>query len=177
VDRLTAYRTFGNPGYSPVRGKVRIYSNRWYFCTFQNVEHNPLIDYIGLAQGEYTELLPGEQARGERDSRLNHLNSMREHRGEVWQVTHPTHSGRKSWHPTQDGARRAVAAQLAEDARKLAEARASLAKQIARTDEELAGYALCNPPMSPVEFREWQAGMLPSCEAFYAQEPTIKQLR
>ena len=81
---LTSLRTFRNPGSSPVQG-TRIYNRRWYLCTFQNTKYT-----IGggryLAEGEYTKILPGKEARKARDASLNHLNALEEYTGSVWQV-------------------------------------------------------------------------------------------
>lgn len=75
-------RAFGAPSYTPAR-RVRVYRDRWYLATMQNVERDPRIDYVGLAEGEYTELVSGTEARERRDSRLNHLNHLVEYRGPV----------------------------------------------------------------------------------------------
>ena len=107
MNTLTAYRSFGDAGYSPVRGKVRIYNSRWYLCTFQKIDYD-IGGGMSLGAGEYTELLPGSGARTARDSRLNHLNSIEEHRGEVWRVIGATWLHRTSFHPS----RQAAAAQI-----------------------------------------------------------------
>jgi hypothetical protein len=52
----------------------------------QNVETDPMTDYVGLAEGEYTVLLPGNQARARRDSKLNHCNNVQEYRGPVYRI-------------------------------------------------------------------------------------------
>ena len=87
MDTLTAVRSFARPGYSPTQGRVRIFNSRYYRVTFQNVERDPRADYVGLAEGEYTELLPGKQARAARDNRLNHCNAIALHTGDVYRLT------------------------------------------------------------------------------------------
>ena len=90
MNKLSAIRTFQNPGFSPVRGKgrgkLRIFDNRFYMVTFQNMEVDTGRDYIGLADGEYTELLPGRQAREAREAHLNHCNAIVEYTGPVYSV-------------------------------------------------------------------------------------------
>lgn len=83
MNQLTAIRTFAKPSYCPVR-RTRIHNDRWYRVTFQNVETDPRCDYVGLGEGEYTQLLPGYKARQARDARLNHCNRIVEHTGSVY---------------------------------------------------------------------------------------------
>src|SRR5258708_27774035 len=52
----------------------------------QNIETEPRADYVGLAEGEYVELLPGDAARERRDARLNHCNAIAEYDGPVFAV-------------------------------------------------------------------------------------------
>lgn len=85
MNRLSAIRSFGNPGYSPAK-RVRIQNNKWYLVTFQNTESDPRTDYHGLAEGEYTQLLPGKDAREARDSHLNHCNHIADYPGPVFAV-------------------------------------------------------------------------------------------
>lgn len=85
MNTLTAIRTFAKPSFTPVK-HTRIFAERWYKVTFQNVETDPRCDYVGLAKGEYTELLPGNKAREARVARLNHCNNIQEWHGEVWEV-------------------------------------------------------------------------------------------
>ena len=85
MNRLTAYRTFGMASYTPAKG-VRLMDSKWYVVRFQNVERDPRTDYIGLAEGEYTELLRGSAARRARDAHLNHCNGIAEHKGPVYQL-------------------------------------------------------------------------------------------
>ena len=86
MNALTAVRSFARPGYCPVK-HVRIFDNRYYVVRMQNVETDPRCDYVGLAEGEYTELMPGNKARERRDSRLNHCNGIAEWTGPVYCVT------------------------------------------------------------------------------------------
>ena len=85
MNHLSAIRTFGKPGYTPAK-HTRIYDNRWYLCTFQNVETDSRFDYVGLGKGEYQELLPGLAAIQARDAHLNHLNALREWTGPVFRL-------------------------------------------------------------------------------------------
>lgn len=84
MNSLTATRTFAAPGYTPAR-HVRILSSAWYKVTMQNVEHGQG-DYAGLAEGTYTEILPGTEARKRRDAQLNHCNSIEVWTGSVWEL-------------------------------------------------------------------------------------------
>jgi hypothetical protein len=84
MDTLTAVRTFAKPGYTPTR-HVRIFADRWYLVTMQNVERGQG-DYMGLGEGEYTELLPGAKARERREARLNHCNAIAEYSGPVFEL-------------------------------------------------------------------------------------------
>ena len=83
MDKLTAIRTFAAPGFTPAR-HVKIFKDRWYRVRFQNVERDPRCDYVGLGEGEYTQLLPGAKAREARDARLNHCNGISEYHGSVF---------------------------------------------------------------------------------------------
>ena len=98
MDRLTAVRTFSKPGYTPAR-RVKVFAARWYRATMQNVEHDGLTDYIGLAPGEYTQIVPGTEARQRRNAHLNHLNRLVEYSGPVYRVTQYRY-GRASYLPT-----------------------------------------------------------------------------
>jgi hypothetical protein len=83
LDTLTAIRSFARPGYCPAK-RVRIYNQKWYLVTMQNVETDPRSDYVGLAEGQYVELMPGARARAARDAHLNHCNNIVEYRGPVY---------------------------------------------------------------------------------------------
>jgi hypothetical protein len=84
MDKLTAIRSFASPGFTPAR-RVKIFNDHWYLVTMQNVERGQG-DYLGLGEGEYSELLPGDKARERRDARLNHCNSIAEHSGPVFEL-------------------------------------------------------------------------------------------
>lgn len=138
------YRTFGDAGYSPAKGKVRIYNNRWYMVTMQNVEHDGLTDYIGLAAGTYRELVPGKEARERRDAHLNHCNAVQEYRGPVYGL-HRNERGRRRepvYYPSEEAAE--SAGQTWADT-ELAQCRTRLLREIerdrraaAKTREEFA---------------------------------------
>lgn len=85
MDYLTAYRTFGNSKYSPAKGKMRIHKDKWYHVTFQNTSRDQGDGYY-LEEGEYVELLPGDEARRARDAHLNHCNAIAEYNGAVYAV-------------------------------------------------------------------------------------------
>ena len=61
MNTLTVIRTFAHPGYTPAR-RVRISNSAWYRVTMQNVERDPRCDYVGLGEGTYTEILPGQKS-------------------------------------------------------------------------------------------------------------------
>ena len=82
MNKLTAYRTFGKPGYTPTK-HIRIYKDRFYRVTMQNTERDQGDGYY-LADGEYTELLDGVEAKRRRDAHLNHCNNIQEYHGPVW---------------------------------------------------------------------------------------------
>lgn len=90
MNHLTAIRTFAAPGFTPTKG-TRIFANRWYRVTMQNTERD-MGDGHYLAEGEYTELLPGNKARERRDARLNHCNRIEEWTGPVYAL-YTTHYG------------------------------------------------------------------------------------
>ncbi len=85
MNGLSVYRTFAKPGYSPVKGKVRIFDDKWYIVTFQNTETDQGDGHY-LVDGEYTQLMPGRAARNARDAHLNHCNAVSEHKGPVYAV-------------------------------------------------------------------------------------------
>lgn len=82
MNKLTAIRTFAAPGFCPVK-RTRIFANRWYKVTMQNTERD-MGDGYYLAEGEYVELIPGNEARRRRDARLNHCNRIEEWTGPVY---------------------------------------------------------------------------------------------
>ena len=85
MNGLTALRSYGKPGCCPAKG-VRIFNDCFYVVRFQNVETDSNPYYVGLAEGEYTELLPGFDARAARDRQLNHCNGITKWDGPVWRV-------------------------------------------------------------------------------------------
>ena len=106
MNRTTLLRTFASPAYRPRAARVRIYSDRWYIVTMQNVERG--MDYLGLGEGEYTELVPGADARDRRDARLNHCNRVTEHLGPVYRAAfnpYATNTERVTYHATEAAAR------------------------------------------------------------------------
>jgi len=174
MDRMTAYRNFGNAGYTPAR-KVKIYSDRWYLCTFQNVERNSLCDYIGLGEGEYTELLPGAKAREAKFAHLNHLNKVAEYTGQVWAVT-----DRLTQYTTSEVAASKLAAQInAEIDADHVKALAWYDKELAKSDEELfAFYGKCkdwpeHPQRELVRLKVRMQADLARCKAHYNQHRAI----
>ena len=101
----TAIRSFGRSGYCPVK-RTRIFANRWYLVTFQNIERDGLTDYIGLGEGEYTVLLPGDQARKARDAHLNHCNRIQDYDGPVFRCDSSVYGGNEqiTFHTSEEGA-------------------------------------------------------------------------
>lgn len=107
MDHTTLIRNFGSSAYRPRAARVRIFSDRWYTVTMQNVERGPG-DFLGLGEGEYTELVPGADARGRRDARLNHCNRVAEHTGPVYRAAfrpYATNPERVTYHATEQAAR------------------------------------------------------------------------
>ncbi len=106
MNKTTAYRNFGKPSYTPAK-QVKIYDTKWYLVTMQNTEHDQGDGYY-LAEGEYTLLLTGKQARDKREAHLNHCNKIAEYLGPVYHV-----SVRRYWHvePTIEYAVSEIAAQ------------------------------------------------------------------
>lgn len=151
MDRLTAIRTFAAPGFSRARGRVRIMDSKWYVVRFQNVEHGQG-DYVGLGEGEYSQLLPGRKAREARDARLNHCNGIAEHRGHVFELFASSYGGDlKScgWHVSELEATRAALAKRFEHD-----------KWIADCEKTLADYQA----KQAIKPEEWRAGAIRDCE-------------
>lgn len=182
MDALTAYRSFAKPGYSPARGKIRIYKDRWYLCTFQNTEHDQGGGYY-LAEGEYTELLPGGRARKARDARLNHLNAIEEHAGEVWEVVEVQRCSRSVWVVSEEAAARVADSIRAENAWNLARAEKEFAKHDAMTDADVvARYGLCAgwPGHEAEKLKEWRERSIADRvrnRIYWGTEPEIKRIR
>lgn len=170
MDRITAYRNFGNAGYTPTR-RVKVYSDHWYLCTFQNTESNPLTDYHGLADGEYTELLPGTKAREAKFAHLNHLNKIAEYTGQVWAVI-----DRFTQYTTSETAASKLAAKInagidADHVKTLA----WYDKELAKSDKELfAFYGKCkdwpeHPQRELARLKARTQADLAKCKAHYNQ--------
>ena len=144
MDRLTAVRTFAVPGFCPAK-RVRIYDDRWYSVRFQNVETDPRCDYVGLAEGEYTELLPGDLARRERDRRLNHCNAISEWTGNVYRLDTGQYghaNNRPTWYGYREDADAAVAAFLKKRDDWISACRKEAGRYFAETVESLKARAL-----------------------------------
>jgi hypothetical protein len=115
MDKLTALRTFGNPSISPAK-RTKIFADRWYLVTMQNVERDPRCDYVGLGEGTYQELLPGNKARERRDARLNHCNHIVEWDGNVYEAfasRYGSEAQHLAWFPTVDETFDAITAEKA----------------------------------------------------------------
>ena len=172
VNRLTAYRSFGNPGFTPTRS-FRIYSKRWYICTFQNTEHD-----IGgghyLAEGEYSELLPGIEARRARDSQLNHLNAIREHKGSIWSVRDPQRCNRITYHASQSHAKAKANEIIAKTKIDWAICEKHQLATTMRTNDDLTReYGQCSDWHGPEAYRAFWGGLHERNRAYYATQPTI----
>jgi hypothetical protein len=104
----------------------------------QNVERD--VDYIGLADGEYEELLPGSKARERRDATLNHCNSIREYVGPVWEVqVHKYRSeiGEKFWARSEEDVQAIVIKARTEQQQHMARWRREIELLQAETPESL----------------------------------------
>lgn len=180
MNRLSTYRTFGKSSYTPVK-RVRIYSNRWYLCTFQNVERDPRFDYIGLGDGEYQELLSGDKARQARDAHLNHLNDIKEWTGEVWEVTWHNHN--PQYVTSKDATNELIAQYRAEDARDFSKAYASVTKELSMSDAELLRiYGRCkdwpgHETQQLAKWRQFQSDNLEKCKAYYNAPIMVRKIR
>jgi len=179
MNHLTAIRNFANPGYTPTKGKIRIFDNRWYLCVFQNTEHDIGGGYY-LAEGEYTQVLPGKKARDARDSRLNHLNAIKEYDGPVWQLT--SIEGYITCYASEAEAKAEHDRQVAKNAKDAQKAFAHLNKEINYTDAEmLAHYGLCkdwpgNETAKIAEHRTYLAQLKADNEAYWARPIVIIQI-
>ena len=166
MNTLTAIRTFAKPGFCPVR--PRIFADRWYKVTFQNVERGQG-DYIGLGEGEYTQLLPGNKAREARDAHLNHCNAIQEWSGQVWEVF-TTSYGNMKQHPvyvsTEESAELTVEVSRREHKEwldKVAQSREMYAQKVSQG-------------------QEWAKGSIADCDRILAIgmstfDYTVKQIR
>jgi hypothetical protein len=113
----------------------------------QNTERD-MGDGYYLADGEYTELLPGSAARERREARLNHCNAIAEYSGPVFAVLtssygHWDTSRKPSYFPTEADALEFVRTERAKHEKWLQECEKQLAiyqaKYDAKPEEWLAG--------------------------------------
>lgn len=156
MDKLTAIRTFVKPRFTPAR-HIRIFDDHWYNVRFQNIERGQG-DYLGLGEGEYTQLLPGKKAREARDARLNHCNGISEYHGNVFAVF-TTHYGRMRENPDvyigssgSDAAMQCIAY--------VDEQYRAHQKWIADCQTELARHQTAQQAKP----EEWRAGAIADCE-------------
>ncbi len=84
MNTLTALRTFGRSSLCPAR-RVRIFRDRLYLVRMQNTSTDQGDGHY-LEEGEYVELVTGDEAKQRRDSRLNHCNAITEYTGPVFAV-------------------------------------------------------------------------------------------
>ena len=169
MNTLTAVRTFAKPGYCPVK-RTRIFADRWYKVTFQNVEHGQG-DYIGLGEGEYVQLLPGNKAREARDAHLNHCNAIQEYTGDVWEV-YTTHYGHMRQHPVYVSCRES--ADLTVELARLEHSK--WLQDVATSREKYAAGLLAKPNET------WRNGSIADCDRILAIgmttfDSTIKQIK
>ena len=183
MDRLSALRTFGNPSLTPVKIRIysarwyRIYSARWYVCTFQNTESD-IGGGLYLANGEYTELLPGNEARRARDARLNHLNAITEHAGQVWAVHNPQQYGRITYHGSEAEASQEIAS-IAQQARaQLALSLKEIDRQLSRTDADINNiYGQCSDWQGVEAWRDYYRGLADSNREWTSRQASMERIR
>lgn len=157
MDKLTAIRTFAAPGFTPAK-RVRIHKDRYYLVKMQNVETEPRADYVGLAEGEYLELLPGDAARDRRDARLNHCNAIAEYDGPVFAVLTSQYghwNNRKPHYSTS----------TADAEAHIAAKRAEHDNWIAGCEKELARYEIAQGARP----EDWRAGAIEDCKRVIAE--------
>jgi len=178
VNKLTAIRSFANPGFTPV--KLRIYNNRWYLFTFQNIRTDQGGGHY-LAEGEHTILLPGREARRARDRHLNHLNAIREHRGEVWEVT--SRDRLITYHASETAAEMEASRQMRKNAETVAEVFDFFATEMVKSDDEiLAMYGQChgwpgNEAKELAAYRESLIQRKAENEAYWLKEIPVKRVK
>ena len=176
MNKLTAMRTFGKPGFTPVRS-FRIYANKWYLCTFQNVERDPRCDYVGLGEGEYTEVLPGKLARRARDASLNHLNGITLWQGEVWSVTHTQHNN-TSYHTSQATATIKALEINAKNTADWADCQRDIDNQLAQTDDEIKRkYSKCSDWYGVAVWREGLKESRQQSAAYFRTQSIVERIR
>lgn len=153
MNQLTAIRAFAKPGFCPVK-RTRVFADRYYLVTFQNVEIDLCCDYVGLAEGEYTELLTGTKTREARDARLNHCNRIQEWEGSVFAVL-------TSQYGQWDTSRRPTYVISEQDAQVLVDrAHAVHNKWIADCEKQLASHEA----KYATKPEEWLAGAIRDCK-------------
>lgn len=181
MDKLNAYRTFRKSSYTPV--DKRIYKDRWYLCTFQNIERDGLTDYIGLGEGEYQELLPGDKAREARDARLNHLNAIREWNGQVWKVIHPYMYGLVKYFGSKDEADNYANKVMEEGEYRLKRSLQSIEKELNMSDSEILNiYGKCQgwPGHEQEKIEEFRSKAKQSIRTnveYWAKHPVIERIK
>jgi len=181
MNHQDAIRNLGNPGYTPTKGTIRILNTKYYLCTFQNTETDQGGGHY-LAQGEYTRILPGRQARHARDARLNHLNAIREYQGEIWQVT-GINGYQATLHPTQADAEAERDKQAQRNAADAEKAFAHIDKEINWTDAEMLDfYGKCyewpgNETEKIAEHRAHLANLRTENEAYWQKPIKTERIR
>jgi hypothetical protein len=131
----TTARRLCHPSYTPAQ-RMRIYNDLWYAVTLQDVEHNPMADYVGLADTQTTVILPGAEARRERDSHWNRCNAIAEYHGPVYQLEQPHRPPR--WYPSQEAAWSEHQRIVADDRARLAEVeKSAIAYESAPADQHV----------------------------------------
>jgi len=158
MNTLTAIRTFAKPGFSPAK-RTRIEDSKYYLVRMQNVETDPRCDYVGLAEGEYRELLPGAAARARRDAKLNHCNAVVEWTGPVFAVLTSSYG---HWDTSRSPK---YAGSLAEANAYVADARAAHQKWLADCESELT-FLETKYAADPTE---WRAGSVRDCKRVIAE--------
>jgi len=101
MNRHTALRTFGAPGYTPTR-HVRVFNTRWYLVTLQDF-HSDIGGGLYLDNTEHTYLMTGTKAREERNKHLNRCNAITQYNGPVIQITAIVNGKPDEYYSTQAG--------------------------------------------------------------------------
>lgn len=176
MNRLTAYRVFGNSGYCPVKS-TRIYKDRFYMVELQDIERDYRTDYIGLADTSTIYLFDGVKAKKERDSRLNHCNRIAEYKGNIYTVT--SNKLRISeFYPDMQSAIDAKCKHELYISDCLRKAIIELDKQSNRTDDEIiAFYGKCSDWHGVLAERQRIADSRTSNIKYWQSDITITQIR
>jgi hypothetical protein len=151
MNKLSAIRTFANPGFTPTK-RTRVRNDRWFIVRSQNIERDPRCDYVGLGEGEYTQLLPGSETRKLRDARLNNCNAITEYDGPVFEV-------RTSSYGSEDVTHKGYFATGAEAQAAAEVERAKHDKWIADVKSELANHIRSNEAKP----EQWREGAIRDC--------------